>query len=112
MSKQITSYVLLGLTLVLACGFSQLSGADDEVSIENPLTETLNEDNAQAPTYFIRELRVEGNTLLDKADIERIVYPYLGPDKTLQDLQTAADALRERYHHDGYKLADVHTRSV
>ena len=36
-----------------------------------------------APRFDVLEYRVEGNTSLPAVDIERAVYPHLGPEKTV-----------------------------
>ena len=53
--------------------------------------------------YFdVAEYRVLGNTVLKPTDIERAVYPYAGPHKTIKDVQAARGALEEAYHAAGY----------
>ncbi len=39
------------------------------------------------------EYIVRGNTVLDVRSIERAVRPFLGPDRTMQDIEGARDAL-------------------
>lgn len=48
------------------------------------------------------ELRVLGNSVLPADRIERVVYPHLGPGKTLQDLEAARLALEGAYKEAGY----------
>ena len=55
-----------------------------------------------AEHFDVLEFRVLGNTVLPVADVERAVYSYLGPDKTLDDVQGARAALENAYHAAGY----------
>lgn len=59
------------------------------------------------PRFDIREFRVDGNSVLPKEAIERAVYPYLGPAKTLTDIQDARKVLEEAYHKAGFKTVVV-----
>jgi hemolysin activation/secretion protein len=53
--------------------------------------------------YFdIGEFRVLGNTVLPVIDIERAVYRFAGPRKTIQDVQAARGALEAAYHDAGF----------
>jgi hemolysin activation/secretion protein len=54
------------------------------------------------PPFDIREYRVLGNTVLPAAAIERLLYPLLGPAKTLTDVEAARTALEKLYHDAGY----------
>ncbi|HAJ44230.1 MAG TPA: hypothetical protein DCM00_16550 [Alcanivorax sp.] len=67
-------------------------------------------DGAVAPvttTVTINEYIVRGNTVLQARDIERAVYPYLGPDKTLDDIREAQRALQAVYQDSGYQSVYV-----
>ncbi|NMK50363.1 ShlB/FhaC/HecB family hemolysin secretion/activation protein [Achromobacter sp. Bel] len=55
----------------------------------------------------INEYIVRGNTVLDARDIERAVYPYLGPDRTLADIESAREALQTVYQERGYQSVYV-----
>src|SRR5579862_4950224 len=48
------------------------------------------------------EFRVEGNTLLPERDIEATLYEFLGPDRTVEDVDHARAALEELYTKRGY----------
>ncbi|WP_342617530.1 ShlB/FhaC/HecB family hemolysin secretion/activation protein [Rhodoferax sp. GW822-FHT02A01] len=61
--------------------------------------------NAQAEDaarFDIFEYRVDGVSLLPVAAVERAVYPYLGEQKTLADVEEARTALEKAYHDAGY----------
>lgn len=53
-------------------------------------------------TFDILEYAVEGNTVLTAARIEEAVYPHLGENKTIQDVEAARVALEKAYHDGGY----------
>lgn len=55
----------------------------------------------------LREYIVRGNTVLDTQTIERAVYPFLGPDRAMSDLQAAREALQKAYNERGYESVYV-----
>jgi hemolysin activation/secretion protein len=60
---------------------------------------------AVAPTdnsFDINEFRILGNTVLAPIVIERAVYPFLGPQRTIETVKQAADALEKAYKDSGY----------
>ena len=57
---------------------------------------------AQNAQFDVFEYRVEGATLSPVASIEEAVYPHLGEQKTLDDVERARDALERAYHAAGY----------
>jgi len=62
---------------------------------------------AAARHVDINEYFVEGNTVLTDPEIEQAVYPYLGPDRTLDDVEQARTALQKLYEAKGFKTALV-----
>lgn len=50
---------------------------------------------------------VSGNTVLSRSEIEKAVTPYLGPQRTLADIEAARMALLKVYHAKGYETVDV-----
>lgn len=61
------------------------------------------------PTFDIWEFVVEGNTVLPRTAIEKTVYPFLGEDKTADDVFAAETALNELYQDRGYVSVQVYT---
>lgn len=55
----------------------------------------------------IDEYIVRGNTVLDALEIERAVTPFLGPQRTLKDVESARDALLAAYQAKGYQSVYV-----
>jgi hemolysin activation/secretion protein len=58
-------------------------------------------------SLLLNEFRVEGNTVLSADLIERSVADYLGPDRKLDDVYAAQDALAKQYETAGYVSASV-----
>ena len=57
---------------------------------------------AAAPKLDLLEFRVEGNTVLPRLAIEETVYPFLGPGRSVADVEKARAALEQAYHDAGY----------
>lgn len=62
---------------------------------------------AKAAGFDILEYVVEGNTVLPAIEIERAVYPHLGPGKDLSDVEKARNDLEKAYHDAGYLTVAV-----
>lgn len=62
----------------------------------------------EAPArFFIEAFDVAGNTLLEPGQIERAVYPFLGPDRSIADVEAAIAALTALYAARGYQSVGV-----
>ena len=59
------------------------------------------------PTFFIAAYGVEGARRLSQEEIEAAVYPYLGPDRTRDDVEKARAALEKAYRDRGFQTAAV-----
>src|SRR5580698_3127814 len=53
-------------------------------------------------TFDIDEFRVLGTSALPQTSIERAVYPFLGPNRGIETVKQAADALEKAYKDAGY----------
>jgi len=80
----------------------------DEDSIET------NKAEVSVPLMNIQEFRVEGNTLLEQTRLERVVYAFLGPNKTIKDIEQARAMLESEYRNLGYPtvLVDIPEQNV
>ncbi len=56
---------------------------------------------------YIREYRVQGSKLLTAVEIGEVVYPFLGPRRTPEDIDQARAALEKAYHDKGYQTVTV-----
>ena len=62
---------------------------------------------AAGEPFDVMEFRVLGNTMLASPDIERAVYPHLGPQKTIADVEAARGSLEQAYRNAGYATVFV-----
>lgn len=59
------------------------------------------------PAFDVFEFKVEGNTVLPVGKIEEAVYPFLGEEKTITDVESARLALEKTYQDSGYLTVSV-----
>lgn len=64
-------------------------------------------EESPPPRFDVMEYAIEGNTVLPAIDIERAVYPHLGPQLTLADVERARAALERSYQDAGYRTVAV-----
>jgi hemolysin activation/secretion protein len=57
--------------------------------------------------FDVLEYQIDGSTLLSQLRVERAVYPFLGEQKTLADVELARSELEKAYHDAGYLTAVV-----
>jgi len=57
--------------------------------------------------FDIWEFRIEGGSLLDQQLVERTVYPFLGPNRGIEDVEKAGKALETFYRESGYPTVVV-----
>lgn len=62
---------------------------------------------SQVGPLYIQEYRVRGNTKLKAIDIEKAVYPYLGPGRSENDIEQARQRLEKTYRDLGYQTVYV-----
>lgn len=62
---------------------------------------------AQNSKFQISSYEVEGNTLLPESQVEQLLKGYLGTDRSIDDVNAAADALRKAYEEAGYPVIKV-----
>ncbi|MBQ1541515.1 MAG: ShlB/FhaC/HecB family hemolysin secretion/activation protein [Caulobacteraceae bacterium] len=86
----------LGLTVAPVHAQEQAAGAAPETG-----------QGAASRRVDINEYFVEGNTALSDPEIERTLYPFLGPDKSLDDVEKARAALQKAYEAKGLKTVFV-----
>ncbi len=79
------------------------TGVEEEKS-EQPIPQVAPQ---QPSTFDLFELRVKGSTKLDKKQLERTLYPFLGPKKNLETVDLARVALEDLYKAQGYQIVTV-----
>ncbi|WP_313256026.1 ShlB/FhaC/HecB family hemolysin secretion/activation protein [Stenotrophomonas sp.] len=82
-----------GLMLAVCCAVA---------SAQEPVAATASTRKVNVNEYIVR-----GNSVLDARSIERAVTPYLGPDRTMADIEAARAALQEAYQSGGYQSVYV-----
>lgn len=68
---------------------------------------------AQRP-FDVLEYVVDGNSVLPQTDVERAIYPFLGPERGIAAVESAREALEKAYHDAGYLtvLVDIPEQRV
>jgi len=75
----------------------------DSVPLRLAQAETITTDaSSDALRFDIRSYRIEGNTLLQQAEIDRGLAPFIGRRKDFGDVQRALEALQDLYQQGGY----------
>ena len=62
---------------------------------------------APEPTLYIREYRVNGVHKLTNLEVGQAVYPFLGPERTREDVEKARQALEKIYQSKGFNSVSV-----
>lgn len=70
------------------------------------LADTASQSAVQ-PHFDVWDFQIDGNTVLDDEILERAVYPFLGPGKTVNDMEKARQSLEEAYRKAGYPTVVV-----
>ena len=56
---------------------------------------------------YIKEFRVVGSHQLSRTEIEKAVYPYMGPERTPDDVEQAREALEKAFQDKGFQTVSV-----
>lgn len=93
---------------LLACSFAFTLCVADAASAQEAADVAVEQPQGQAANHFdLLELRIKGNTLLDKTQLERTIYRFLGPKKSIDNVEAARNALEELYRAKGYQTVSV-----
>jgi hemolysin activation/secretion protein len=96
------SVLALG-ALLAAGGVAWPAAATPDTPAAAPASAPAGQPTQRAnPKFDVAEYRVEGNTVLPPQLIEDTVYPFLGPDRTIDDVEKARAALDALYARHGY----------
>lgn len=82
---------LSGVVLCMLAGITRLSGEQATPQLR----------------MYIHEYEVAGVKHLPRMDVEKAVYPYLGPGRTADDVEKARAALEKAYKDHGYQTVSV-----
>ena len=83
------------------------AGAPAARAQDVPAPATGNRIVSAPQTFTILAIDVSGVTLLPAAQVEKIVYAHLGPDKSSSDVEAARKALQDAYAAAGYEATIV-----
>lgn len=90
----------------LAAGWSAVA-AEPAATESQAAPTTLPVEAAAEPRFAIREFRISGVTLLDRRDVERAVYPFLGDARQFGDVDKARAAIEALYRERGFETVTV-----
>ncbi|MFQ3578346.1 MAG: ShlB/FhaC/HecB family hemolysin secretion/activation protein [Verrucomicrobiia bacterium] len=77
----------------------------DESAVAEP--DTIKDEDDGQQRLYIKQFRIKGSTVLDRETVERTVYPFLGPERTLNDIEAARLALEEVHRAKGFQTVTV-----
>ena len=94
----------------LALGFLAVAASQPGLAADAPAA-APGPARAVAPVgeraFDIWEFSVDGNSLLDDADIQAVLEPFLGPGRRASDVDAARTTLEKLYHQLGYRTVAV-----
>ena len=71
------------------------------------MASALSSAQPQTVRFDIDRFRIEGNTLLEPAEIDTVLEPFTGKQREYRDVQRAIEALRQRYRARGFGVVWV-----
>lgn len=106
--RLMAAWLFAGLTLsaVPARAVSREPKAD-QAAAENRSIEPAPGDAPAGPLIYITEYRVRGAHLLPADEVGDAVYPFLGPERTAEDVEQARAALEKAYKDRGFQTVTV-----
>src|SRR6476661_6934677 len=103
-SRSILSRASEAMIIAIAC-FSRAHAAVQAQPSPAPEAEITRD--ASLGRLYIREYRVRGAHRLTQLEIEKAVYPFLGPRRGAEDVEAARVALQKVYQAKGYQTVSV-----
>lgn len=94
---------MAGVLMMTAC-LPAFTSAQQSEPKEAPQAQTA---LSQVGPLYIQEYRVRGNKILKPIDIEKAVYPFLGPGRSENDIEQARQRLEKTYRDLGYQTVYV-----
>ncbi|MEY1660677.1 ShlB/FhaC/HecB family hemolysin secretion/activation protein [Isoalcanivorax beigongshangi] len=98
-TRRFGAHGIFASALMLALAAPALAAEQADVSDDAAHIDTA--------TVTVREYLVRGNTVLTVREIQDTVYPFLGEQRTLADIDAAREALQQRYEAAGYQSVFV-----
>jgi hemolysin activation/secretion protein len=81
--------------------------AGAQVAEPAPPTAVTTTQQAPASRFDVRAIQVKGNRFLPADAVEEIVYPFMGPDRTPDDIEQARAALQKAFEQRGFATVSV-----
>jgi hemolysin activation/secretion protein len=75
--------------------------------IEQQIKKPGTEEALSSKKIFVKKIEIEGNTLLDTAELRSVVAPAEGKELSLDDLRNVADLITTRYRDEGYLIVNA-----
>ena len=107
---------ILVLTTFLAGGLVPVVVAQDTEGAESNPQEGVSEAPTESTSppevegggpLYIRQIKVRGAKNLPPIEVEKAIYPYLGPGRTESDVEKARAALEQAYKDRGFQTVEV-----
>lgn len=100
-----------------ALGADAAPAGSSGVTAPSPADAAPSGDSTSQPQrFYIRKFRVDGTRgingappILSRAEVEAVIYPFMGPYRTNQDVEDARAALERAYQAKGYQTVSVQT---
>ncbi|WP_144152979.1 ShlB/FhaC/HecB family hemolysin secretion/activation protein [Paraburkholderia sp. BCC1885] len=93
--------------VVLVGGVALAGTAQAQTAVPDAVGARSSAAGGSSGTFDVNEYIVRGNTALQSIDVEKAVYPFEGPGKTLGDVNAARDALQKVYQDRGFQSVVV-----
>lgn len=77
------------------------------LSVAGLAAQAADEQGSSGPRFAISRFAVEGNSLLPGADVEALLAPFAGPERSFGDVRRAVEALQQAYRQRGYSVVLV-----
>jgi len=97
----------LGIVAFMSLSFTLCAQDTSNEFQEREGTQEGASGDADSTELFVAEYRVKGATKLSASEIGNAVYPFLGPHRTMEDLEQARVALEQAYHKKGFQSVSV-----
>jgi len=104
------SILSLGIFFVGRSNAADLKGTMDDGPPVVPTVESVPQDagtNTPTQKLYIKEFRVIGSHQLSRPEIEKAVYPFMGPERTTDDVEQARAALEKAFQDKGFQTVSV-----
>jgi hemolysin activation/secretion protein len=107
MARSRASRAGLSTAVTFAIAIALAGGPQEAAADEQPPAAPVTAPPRQPRVFDISEFRVEGADQLSTIEVEKAVMPFLGPSRTLEDVEGARAALEKAYSDRGFQTVAV-----